>query len=885
MAPYVTEVHLFYKLEYFQCSFQVTNETIKFNNKDKATVANERRKEKEDNTERSHKVQKSRYKPLYLFCDSLEKKFFLISLCAAPNEKNTNLYKRDYLILERYNWFYGPDQSDQVTISTTGIKSTVVEMEAGRQLLRIDGSPEFSLAIISSDTAFHFGNQTIVQQLMTKESHRTEQMSKIISDILRKAYQSFGTENYPTMLKDYYRSYMPSSQDSTLEGDKTFPRMLIHSLFLEEQVRLIMETFPGEEHGNILHSLRVFFLNPNIRLEYLGLTRAHDGFQDLATKRTSKISYSSKADMDVLDQAARKIQSFFKMALIKQYKYLHDSNHPQHMPIREELLKIPNLFDLSVTNQLLRNVIKRHSKLRDLYPCSKDFVHVLSFQEFNGTLENIKHDQWFPIARIIVNPRSSETVFAAFELLVDLPRFTLRVFSNQSQRDTTRLINRVTPGHYRYHPTGYTIFAYGWNGEQRFKEINWTIRIITMKGEPMFCQLSEQWAPSLEIRPPSLMVEELAAVYIPNARNYISRWILQTISRSIISLRLTTSYDMVEVGVRLTDEEGNVLINVDGGSTILVPLVILDQFTVNKNRREVKDRSAGVNEEFGNAIKENKLYYVEAFVRNNSWPLTDVEWTVVNRIKTKDTENLKIKMRHENKIPTKSNLATTKDTKRSVNDNQVLESPYWILQVVTNARDAIEICQDERREQEIALLKDSWRSKDPSQPERGRKLREAFLNTHTLIVEPVVPSEENEEESSTIETGDMAFCQSYEKQRRTLKPPKSYHLPALDLTKYMTRNGILTDYYIRMEIDYQILRDQQTVNIIESQKNYSHYLENLAELTDKQFRTYVKLFSKKEQNFWERRALVDHAYESRKVYIDTPTSSKAKIKEKDKATN
>lgn len=647
-----------------------------------------------ENVDRSRKIQKSRYKPLYLFCDSPEKKFFLISLCAAPNKKNT-LCKRDYLILEKYNWFFGPNRLDQsVTIRTTGIKSTVMEMEAGRQLLRIDGSPEFSLAIISSDTAFHLGNQPTVQQLMTTESRRTEQMSKTISDSLRKAYQSFGTEDYPTMLKNYYQSYMPSSQNVISREDKRFLRTLIHDFFMEEQVRLIKKTLPDKDHRNILYSMRVFFLNSNIRLKYFNLIETQDGRQDLTTEQTSRISYSRRSDREILDRAATKIQSFFKMVLIKLYKYRHNSDNAQYARIREELLRISDLFDLSTTSQLLRNVIKRHDKLRDFYPCSKDFVHVLNFQEFKGASGSIKYDRWIPIARIVVTPRSSETVFAAFELLVDLPRFTLRVFNNQSQREMTRLINRVTPGHYGHHPTGYTVFAYGWSDKQRFKEINWTIRIVTMKGEPILYQLNEQWILSLETKPLSLIVEELAAVYVPNAKNCISSWILRATSGSMISMKLTTSYDMVEVGVRLTDEEGNVLINVNGGSTILLPLVILDQPAANRDHHEVKVGSAVVNKEFENAVEEKKLYYVEAYVRNNSWPLTEVEWAVVNRIKIKDREDFTRKMQFENKIPSASNFAKTasKDPEYSVNDDQVLKPPYWILQVVTYTRDAVEVC-------------------------------------------------------------------------------------------------------------------------------------------------------------------------------------------------
>lgn len=156
---------------------------------------------------------------------------------------------------------------------------------------------------------------------------------------------------------------------------------------------------------------------------------------------------------------------------------------------------------------------------------------------------------------------------------------------------------------------------------------------------------------------------------------------------------------------------------------------------------------------------------------------------------------------------------------------------------------------------------------------------------HTLKTEAIVFSEQNEKESDTIETEDRAFCRSYEKQRRTLKPPESYHLPPLDLTKYMTRIETVTDYYVRRKSDYQILRDQHNVNIIDSQNNYSYYLEHLAKLMKGQFRKYAKLFDKNERNFWKRRALMDDAYESRKVYIDTLTSPKTRIKEKNKTTN
>lgn len=169
-------------------------------------------------------------------------------------------------------------------------------------------------------------------------------------------------------------------------------------------------------------------------------------------------------------------------------------------------------------------------------------------------------------------------------------------------------------------------------------------------------------------------------------------------------------------------------------------------------------------------------------------------------------------------------------------------------------------------------MKESWWSADPSKPERGRKLRESFLNTFTLRTEAAIFPEQNEKESHATETEDMAFCQSREERRRTLNPPESYRLPSLDLTKYITRNGIVTDHYVRKESDYQILRDRSIINIADSQRNYSHYLDNLTKMTNEQFRRYTMLCDKKKKNFWGRRSLMDDAYESRKIYIDTLTS-------------
>lgn len=616
---------------------------------------------------------------MYLFCDSLENKFFLINLCAASKKKE-ELHLKDYLILEKYNWFFGSNRSDQtIIISTTGNKSTVIELEAGRQLLRIYRRSESSLVIISSDTDFHLGNRATVQQLMTAESDRIEWTSKIIKDSLCEAFRSFGTNNYPVMLRNYYRSYMPDSQHILLREDKNFI-LLIHQFFVEEQVRLIRKIVPDSDLENILRSLRIFFLNPDIRPKYYDLTKTQRALQDLEAMKTS---YNHDSDCN---KAATIVQSFFKMALVKGYKQLHNPDHALHMQVCKELLKISDLFDSSIVSQLLRNVINRHDSLRDLYPYSEDFAHVLNIQEFKSALENIGHEQWFAIVRLVVNTRPAETVFAAFELLIDLPRVALRIFNNQNEHEVTRIVNHVAPARYKYLSDGYTVFAYGWNEKQRIRELGWAIRIITMKGEPIFYQPGEK-----QIKAPKLTVDELVGTYVPNIRNCISRWVLQATSGTIISIRFTTSYNLAKVRMKITDEGNNILADVRGGSKVFLPLIILKCSIKNENYKTKKGNQE-LNEKFTNAVEEKKFYYIDAFVLDNSWPLTDVEWAVANQAKTKNAENFKTKMQSEIKVSSKSNSSTTRKDLKQSNNNQPLEPPYWILQVVTDARDAVEVC-------------------------------------------------------------------------------------------------------------------------------------------------------------------------------------------------
>lgn len=178
------------------------------------------------------------------------------------------------------------------------------------------------------------------------------------------------------------------------------------------------------------------------------------------------------------------------------------------------------------------------------------------------------------------------------------------------------------------------------------------------------------------------------------------------------------------------------------------------------------------------------------------------------------------------------------------------------------------------------LLKESWWSKDPHRRGRGKDLREAFLNMYASKTESEMSSIQNKKHTRIVEDEDMEFCLSNARQRRTLKSPESRYVSPLDLTRYAQMNEI-SERRVKTKSDDEILKNQHAVNIAESQRNYSNYLDKLIELTNEQLQRYTMFFRRKKESFLQRKTLVDAAYESRKAYVDDSlTSERAKAKER-----
>ncbi|XP_076223011.1 androglobin [Nomia melanderi] len=963
MGPYVKDVHFFYKLDYFQYTARVSDRfTVKDSHDKKIDSKKSSKKGSREHspvriTSREakfidihcwpQKMLKSRNEPLYLFVDSLEEKFFLINFStfqvsadpqasSSVSEEDANkstddlanqsndlqtvsrftrlVAIKDYLIIERHSWFHRQKYgNDLVHLLTTGTRSTVLELESGRHLLRMYcGSEANCFVTISSDTIFHLGDRRKMYELMCTESDAIDLKVRHISNCASNAYQSFGTDKYPEALKLYYNSYLPPAYNSRAKIFYSY----IHACFLNEKVRLIQGLVPADQMQGILRSLRIFFLNPMIGLEYFNpFTRALKAIRNSNTPRTSierqKLIDQSPTEANVLnkDYAASVIQSLFKTLLIIRYKMIHNPKHREHRAVLENLLKVVELFNYnkreSLATHLFRYILKHFDRLRDIYPCSKDFEHTIQVQKLTGTLGVVKPGQWVPIARFLVNTKTMETAFANIDLFINLPRYCVRVFNNETKQEMLRVVNNVVPTRYEHTKSGYTVFAYGWSDDQLIKEVTWTMFMITKKGQPVFYSMDETISQSTTLATPFLVTEELSNAYIPNSRKYISKWIAKISKPTLVSFRLSTSYDKVKIKFRVTDTEGTVLLEMTGGSVVIVPLVFLGleaesseiQLMIDaksEGGRPIRNDTNGkaMNEAGNDTVEDStvktdvngskaseetlchRTYHVEAFVLDDSWPLTKSEWIAVTEVKMRPVGSA---VRPKSSTLTigkfsKAEVSKIKRAAKALTDsNQVLEKPYCVLQVVTDVGSGFEIAEDKLSEQQIAKMKETWAKNDPESLSRGKLLQENFRQKYEFTPKPSETDTKSEASVPGRKSSVKLECcveTPAISEIRTLEPPLLFRrLPTLDLTIYENREDEEDTPWVKTPYDEEILRCRRAVNIIYAQEDYDYFIEEMNGLMKNRRERYRMLLKEHEELFRERKAMVEEVYEARKAYI------------------
>lgn len=223
--------------------------------------------------------------------------------------------------------------------------------------------------------------------------------------------------------------------------------------------------------------------------------------------------------------------------------------------------------------------------------------------------------------------------------------------------------------------------------------------------------------------------------YIPNAQNVICKCLLQVCSDvTVASIRLSTSFKDVEIYLKLSNSADHTISHSVAFGDAVIPAIVLEgepstvleQESSKKSLRKGKSprRIRRVSVDHRKLSAHLGTYTIEAMVLNNSWPLTEFEWKMVNKLR-KD-------MSFRNK-----NMAEKSAKKKSIGS---LDSPYWVLQVVTNNEDIIYLQKDSKREEEILEMKTHWFEGNSKRYEEAIALRKKYLQMNLVPNSKRAPS-------------------------------------------------------------------------------------------------------------------------------------------------
>lgn len=188
-------------------------------------------------------------------------------------------------------------------------------------------------------------------------------------------------------------------------------------------------------------------------------------------------------------------------------------------------------------------------------------------------------------------------------------------------------------------------------------------------------------------------------------------------------------------------------------------------------------------------------------------------------------------------------------------------------------------------------MKESWSKDDPERSQRGKELREAFLDTYSvrrissMNLEEEISIEMNER-MGRRKVRESKFCERSSLTGniviRFLRYPRSrsFDLPLLDLSRYERLEEKMEISRIRTNSEREILKGQLYADVSNFFLDYDNFLHRLNNWSYEQVRKYKKLWNVYEENFSKRKAQLEKAYEIRQAYISSVKSIDTPIKGK-----
>ncbi|XP_060525807.1 uncharacterized protein LOC132701700 isoform X3 [Cylas formicarius] len=454
-------------------------------------------------------------------------------------------------LLEEYDWQSKGFGTIRARLRTVGSKSLGVTLEPGRKSFRMWVASRDSYVLqVFSDKPLRIGTLHGHLQACAQESERIIDFARLVSASFWRLVQSFGSPDHAASLRQFFDSYTPKTDIARLE------LIQIRDALVDELFETLTEIVSVDHLRLLLIRIKTF---DGRRV------RCGDHIDPTLLITDVQIGYARK-----MEEAAAKLQSYFKGVYVRRRVMLIRGRHKEYSAVAEQLRKTFSSVNLDIWIRIVRSFSEKmaRNKLTRHFDVVEDLDHVLDVKEFK-IAEQVGEEGWASICRYSLDVNSVQPV--TINLFTNLPRSCVKVFDN----DHLVAVARYNVEMFGTNVNGYTVLGYG--RCEGVQTMNATLVVAATKKAA---------------RRATVAVRDTNPVSVHFRGNYIPNW-----------EGLVCSNDVPEIRLRFRDAEGAVIGERAGAGAALLSLV---------------------------ACSTSGKYVIEANVVGESWSLTEDEWRNVS---------------------------------------------------------------------------------------------------------------------------------------------------------------------------------------------------------------------------------------------------------------
>lgn len=601
------------------------------------------------------------------------------------------------LVAEPYSWKSLVTGQPILRIRTTATKAAVLNLPAGRHVLRFMMSGPLGYCVhLVSTVPFVFGNEEEVMPELTKESCRFVDNALQVINSIGKCINSFtDTEAFKRSWDELVSHHCPYRHDKLMSKQHHF------EVFNDALYNMLRKSLSDIATPDIAFAWRCFTFDSTTK-NILGLptssrpgtaTTSHRGSakppgggkdkdkdkdkgkQQQQQRETEKVEnpWANREPTPFEHTSAVKIQKNWKAFYVRKITQARTQGTEENVKVAENLQKCWNVIEPNAEQNglfLFRYMFKMDPDIMVKYPFYQDEWNKISYADYSGTYTDQPPNNWFLVFREIFYV--TEEMLAVPKLYVPINTCLLRVVNNDTGEEIPRVFQKVAPYVYKKNRKGYTFVAEARTTDQGIPSNKWRMRLIG--------SLSPLPAPAKpDTVNSSFVVKHITDYYMPNSSHVIFRYTVKVTEDHLSTIQVNTSKLDVYIKLVILDNEVEVATTQGKGHAVIPSFLFLKDFDPNEEKRpssrastkETKGKG-GSKENVGKKrsgsgkspegrisrpssrhsdaseieleerdFKPHK-YIIQAMVLKNSWPLSESSWAFVQMLKDLEKNELKV---------------------------------------------------------------------------------------------------------------------------------------------------------------------------------------------------------------------------------------------------